>query len=35
KTISPIEYLKLQKKYERQRIRNSHDIAADNPPSEW
>jgi hypothetical protein len=35
KTISPIEYIKLQKKYERQRIRNSHDIAADNPPSEW
>ncbi|WP_075350933.1 helix-turn-helix domain-containing protein [Algoriphagus marinus] len=34
KTISPIEYIKLQKKYERQRIRNS-DIAADNPPSEW
>ena len=34
KTISPIEYIKLQKKHERQRIRNS-DIAADNPPSEW
>jgi transcriptional regulator with XRE-family HTH domain len=34
-TISPIEYLKAQKKHERQRIRNSHDIAADNPPSEW
>jgi transcriptional regulator with XRE-family HTH domain len=34
-TISPIENLKVQKKYERQRIRNSHDIAADNPPSEW
>lgn len=35
KTISPIQYLKLQKKYERQRIRNSNDLAADNPPSEW
>jgi len=35
KTISPIQYLKLQKKYERQRIRNSTDLAADNPPSEW
>lgn len=34
KTISPIEYIKLQKKQERQRIRNS-DITADNPPSEW
>ncbi|MFC3880660.1 helix-turn-helix domain-containing protein [Algoriphagus namhaensis] len=34
KTISPIEYIKLQKKYERQRIRNS-GLAADNPPSEW
>lgn len=34
KTISPIEYMKLQKKYERQRIRHS-DQAADNPPSEW
>ncbi|MBN3583567.1 helix-turn-helix transcriptional regulator [Algoriphagus aestuarii] len=34
KTISPIEYIKLQKKYERQRVRNS-DMAADNPPLEW
>ncbi|WP_373523214.1 helix-turn-helix domain-containing protein [Aquiflexum sp.] len=34
KIISQIEYIKLQKKYERQRIRNS-DIAADIPPSEW
>lgn len=34
KTISPIEYMKLQKKHERQRIRQS-DQAADNPPSEW
>jgi len=34
KTISPIEYMKLQKKQERQRVRNS-DLAADNPPSEW
>ncbi|MDO8966801.1 MAG: helix-turn-helix transcriptional regulator [Algoriphagus sp.] len=32
--ISPIEYIKLQKKYERQRVRNT-DVAADNPPSEW
>ncbi len=32
--ISPLEYIKLQKKYERQRVRNP-DIAADNPPSEW
>lgn len=32
--ISPIEYIKLQKKYERQRVRNT-DMAADNPPSEW
>jgi len=34
KTISPIDYIKLQKKHERQRARN-FDIAADNPPSEW
>ncbi len=34
RTISPIEYIKLQKKHERQRIRNS-DIAAEPPPSEW
>ena len=32
--ISPIEYIKLQRKHERQRVRNS-DMAADNPPSEW
>jgi transcriptional regulator with XRE-family HTH domain len=32
--ISPIEYIKLQKKHERQRVRNS-DMAAENPPSEW
>ncbi|HSF52777.1 MAG TPA: helix-turn-helix transcriptional regulator [Algoriphagus sp.] len=32
--ISPLEYIKLQKKYERQRVRHS-DMAADNPPSEW
>lgn len=32
--ISPIEYIKLQKKYERQRVRNS-DMAADPPASEW
>lgn len=34
KTISPIAYLKLQKKHERQRVRNS-DLAAENPPTEW
>ncbi|MDR7131025.1 transcriptional regulator with XRE-family HTH domain [Algoriphagus sp. 4150] len=34
KTISPIDYIKLQKKHERQRIRNS-GMAAENPPSEW
>lgn len=33
-TISPMEYIKLQKKQDRQRVRNS-DLAADNPPSEW
>lgn len=32
--ISPIEYIKLQKKYDRQRVRHM-DIASDNPPSEW
>jgi transcriptional regulator with XRE-family HTH domain len=32
--ISPIEYIKLQKKYERQRVRNI-DMAAEPPPSEW
>ena len=32
--ISPLEYIKLQKKHERQRVRNA-DLAADNPPSEW
>jgi transcriptional regulator with XRE-family HTH domain len=32
--ISPIEYIKLQKKHERQRVRNT-DMAAENPPSEW
>lgn len=34
KTISPMDYVKLRKKHERQRVRNS-DLAADNPPSEW
>ncbi|WP_057937308.1 helix-turn-helix domain-containing protein [Algoriphagus resistens] len=34
KTISPMDYIKLQKKHERQRVRNS-DMAAENPPSEW
>ncbi|REG88354.1 helix-turn-helix domain-containing protein [Algoriphagus antarcticus] len=34
KTISPMDYIKLQKKHERQRIRNI-DMAAENPPSEW
>ncbi|EAZ80047.1 helix-turn-helix domain-containing protein [Algoriphagus machipongonensis] len=33
-TVSPMEYIKLQKKQDRQRVRNS-DLAADNPPSEW
>ncbi|MBN3519870.1 helix-turn-helix transcriptional regulator [Algoriphagus lutimaris] len=33
-TISPMDYIKLQKKYERQRVRNT-DKAAENPPSEW
>ena len=32
--ISPIEYMKLQKKHERQRVRNS-DMAAEDPPLEW
>lgn len=32
--ISPMGYIKLQKKHERQRIRNV-DMAAENPPSEW
>lgn len=32
--ISPIEYIKLQKKHERQRVRSA-DRAAEPPPSEW
>ena len=32
--ISPIEYIKLQKKHERQRVRNA-DRTAEPPPSEW
>ena len=32
--ISPIEYVKLQRKHERQRVRNA-DRAAEPPPSEW
>ncbi|MAN86466.1 MAG: transcriptional regulator [Algoriphagus sp.] len=32
--ISPLEYIKLQKKQERQRVRNT-DQEAENPPSEW
>lgn len=32
--ISPMTYIKLQKKHERQRIRNVH-IASEDPPSEW
>lgn len=32
--VSPIEYMKLQKKYERQRVRNSGK-AAEDPPLEW
>lgn len=34
KTISPMDYIKLQKKHERQRVRNS-DMAAEKPPLEW
>lgn len=34
KSISPMDYIKLQKKHERQRVRNI-DMAADIPPSEW
>jgi transcriptional regulator with XRE-family HTH domain len=34
KTIIPMDYIKLQKKQERQRIRNS-GMGAENPPSEW
>ena len=33
-TISPMAYIKLQKKHERQRVRNT-DMAAENPPLEW
>jgi hypothetical protein len=34
--IRPLDYIKLQKKYERQRVRNSEsNMAAENPPSEW
>ncbi|MEB2780715.1 helix-turn-helix transcriptional regulator [Algoriphagus sp. C2-6-M1] len=32
--ISPMDYIKLQKRHERQRIRNVN-MAAENPPSEW
>jgi transcriptional regulator with XRE-family HTH domain len=32
--ISPMTYIKLQKKHERQRIRNS-GMAAEDPPLEW
>lgn len=32
--IRPLDYIKLQKKYERQRVRNI-DMAAEPPPSEW
>jgi len=34
KSISPMDYIKLQKKHERQRVRTI-DMAADIPPSEW
>lgn len=34
KTISPMTYIKLQKKHERQRVRNSN-MAAEDPPLEW
>ena len=33
--ISPIEYIKLQKKYERQRVRHPDIAAEDDSPSEW
>jgi transcriptional regulator with XRE-family HTH domain len=34
--ISPIEYIKLQKKYERQRVRHPDMVAEDPiPPLEW
>jgi len=34
--IRPLDYIKLQKKYERQRVRNAaSNMAAENPPSEW
>ena len=32
--IRPLDYIKLQKKYERQRVRNI-DMAAEPPSSEW
>lgn len=32
--VSPIEYIKLQKKQERQRVRKT-DMAAEPPPTEW
>ncbi|RAI88019.1 helix-turn-helix domain-containing protein [Algoriphagus yeomjeoni] len=32
--ISPMSYIKLQKKHERQRVRNSN-MAAEDPPLEW
>lgn len=34
KTISPMDYIKLQKKHERHRVRNS-GMAAEKPPLEW
>jgi transcriptional regulator with XRE-family HTH domain len=33
--ISPIEYIKLQKKYQRQRVRHSDIAAEEDHPSEW
>ena len=33
--ISPIEYIKLQKKYQRQRVRHPDIAAEEDRPSEW
>ena len=33
--ISPLEYIKLQKKYQRQRVRHPDIAAEQDPPSEW
>lgn len=33
--ISPLEYIKLQKKYQRQRVRHPDIAAEEDRPSEW